>query len=215
MNSGSKVLFDELFSRYPRLEVCRESIARAYACLDRAYRNGGMLLVCGNGGSAADAEHITGELMKGFLSRRPLGGKLRQEFRSAFPEDGDSLAEHLQGALPTVSLVSQSGLCTAFGNDVAPDMIFAQQVYGYFRPGNVLLGISTSGNSRNVVNAAKTARALGNESIALTGESGGDLKRLCSACICVPETETPKVQELHLPVYHALCAMLEAEFFPE
>jgi D-sedoheptulose 7-phosphate isomerase len=178
------------------------------------YRHGGKLLICGNGGSAADSEHIVGELMKGYLSKRPLPDPVRQRFSAVFPDDGAYLADHLQGALPAISLVSQSSLLTAFANDVAADLIFAQQVYGYGRPGDVLLAISTSGNAANVVRAIQVARVQGLKSIGLTGRDGGALKTLCDLAIRVPADTTPTIQEYHIAVYHTLCALLEEEFFP-
>ncbi|MBQ3889457.1 MAG: SIS domain-containing protein, partial [Clostridia bacterium] len=165
---------------------------------------GGKLLVCGNGGSAADCEHIVGELMKGFHKKRELPAD------SPVPAD---IAAGLQGALPAISLVSQSGLCTAFINDCDPELVFAQQVYGYLKPGDVLLGLSTSGNSANVAAAARTASALGGKTLAVTGESGGRLALLCDVCVRLPACDTAQIQELTLPVYHALCALLEDAFF--
>ena len=170
-------------------------------------------MTCGNGGSAADAEHITGELMKGFKLKRLLTDEQRNALISAFPTDGAYLADHLQQAVPAISLVSQSSLSSAFINDVAPDMVFAQQVLGYGNAGDVLLGISTSGNSKNVVNACKVARAFGIGTIGMTGEHGGKLMEICDITIRVPACETFRVQEYHLPVYHALCAMIEKELF--
>jgi D-sedoheptulose 7-phosphate isomerase len=171
------------------------------------------VLICGNGGSAADSEHVVGELMKGYRSLRPVPGAVRQRLVSASPEHGHYLADHLQGALPTISLVSQTSLITAFANDVAPDMIFAQQVYGYGREGDVVIGISTSGNSSNVVNAIEVGRALGLHTIGFTGHGGGRMKSLCDATVCVPFQNTADVQERHLPIYHVLCEMLEDAFF--
>ncbi|HBF39880.1 MAG TPA: phosphoheptose isomerase [Firmicutes bacterium] len=213
MKNETKVIFDQLFENYPKLGNCQESITQAFQLLQQSYAGGGKLLVCGNGGSAADAEHIVGELMKGFLLKRELPEADQERVRKAFPEECHYLGANLQRALPAISLVSQSALATAFINDVAPDMVFAQQVYGYGRPGDVLIGISTSGNSKNVANAVKIAKSFAIHTIGLTGEKGGLLKNLCDATITVPSGETFKIQEYHLPVYHALCAMIEREFF--
>ncbi|MBO9609487.1 MAG: SIS domain-containing protein [Paenibacillaceae bacterium] len=202
-----------LIGRYPVLDECAAQLEEAYAALVSSYRAGGQLLVCGNGGSASDSEHIVGELMKGFMLKRPLGAADRDKLAAAFPEEGDYLANHLQGALPAISLVSHSALITAYSNDVAPDMIFAQQVYGYGRPGDVVLGISTSGNSGNVVRAIQVGKAMGLRTIGLTGRKGGKLGALCDVAVRVPSDSTPDIQELHLPIYHALCVMLEEEFF--
>ena len=191
---------------------CSEIYAAAET-LCSAFRAGGKLVVCGNGGSAADAEHIVGELMKGFLKKRPLPAPLREKLKSAFPEDADYLCENLQGALPALSLVNAVALGTAFANDQAADLVFAQQVLGVGRKGDALLAISTSGNSKNVVYAAKTARALGLRVVALTGRSGGKLKDVADVTVAVPDDETYRIQELHLPVYHALCIAAEEEFF--
>jgi phosphoheptose isomerase len=206
---------DTITDKYPELSICLEDLRDAFIILRDSYRGGGKLLVCGNGGSAADGEHIVGELMKGFLSKRCLPMALQQKFIQAFPQNGSYLAAHLQGALPTISLASHTALMTAFANDVAADMVFAQQVYGYGRPGDVLLGISTSGNSINVVHALQVARALSLPTLGLTGRSGGRLRGLCDVTICVPWDQTHEIQERHLVIYHALCAMLEKEFFPD
>ncbi len=208
-----QTILDRVVKDYPKLEICADSIRNAFSLLRGCYQNEGKVLVCGNGGSAADAEHIVGELMKGFLLKRPLKEEHIEKIKSTCPDDWEYLAEHLQMALPAISLVSQPSILTAFANDVAPDMIFAQCVYGYAREHDVLLGISTSGNAVNVLNAVRVANAFGVKTLGLTGESGGAMKALCDLIICVPATSTPKIQEYHLPVYHTLCAMLEAEFF--
>lgn len=199
--------YNRLFERYPVLTVRKEQILQAYHTLLRGYRGGGKLLVCGNGGSAADADHIVGELMKGFYKKRPLSGE--QAVRLG--ENGGLL----QGALPAISLTQHTALSTAFLNDVDPQMIFAQQVLGYGRQGDVFLGISTSGNSGNVVKAAVVAKKLGLSVVSLTGEGGGKLAELSDVLVDVPATVTADVQELHLPIYHTLCAMLEDDFFEE
>lgn len=195
-------VFDELYNRYPQLKGCEGEIAKAFDLLLACYRGGGKVLTCGNGGSAADAEHIVGELLKKFRKHREISS----EVAAKLPAD---LVAKLEGALPAVSLVSMSGILTAFANDVAWETAFAQQVYGLGRPGDVLIALSTSGNSANCVNAALVAKAKGLKVISMTGAGGGRLGELADATIGVPETETFKVQELHLPVYHALCAALE------
>jgi D-sedoheptulose 7-phosphate isomerase len=218
------IWFDRLVQNYPDLEPCQADVVRAYETLAACFRAGGKLLICGNGGSAADCEHIVGELMKGFLRPRPTPASVSAALKAADPATGDYLTDHLQGALPAISLVSQTSLMTAFANDVAPDMVFAQQVYGYgragddsparWRAGDVVLGISTSGNSRNVLHAVRVGRALGLTAIGLTGQSGGQLPGLCDVTIRVPYTTVTEIQERHLAVYHALCAQLEEDFFP-
>lgn len=203
-----------LLTRYPQLEACRSDLESALELLERCYRQGGKLLICGNGGSCADAQHIVGELMKGFLKKRPLSSRQKEQMCTVCPDLPEPLLEELQGALPAISLCQESALTTAFANDVAAEAIFAQQVLGYGRPGDVLLAISTSGNAKNVGCAAQVATAIGLKVIGLTGITGGKLKSLADVCICVPEAETFRIQELHLPVYHALCAQLEEIFFP-
>ena len=206
---------NEMVNRHPALQQVRPAIEAAIDLLIGCYRNDGKLLLCGNGGSAADCEHIAGELMKGFFLKRPLPAEVRSKLVDAIPEEGKYIADHLQGALPAISLVSQSGLISAFANDVASELIFAQQVYGYGRPGDVVLGISTSGNSANVIHALQVARALGLHTVGLTGSAGGKLKPLCDVAICVPASRVDIVQEWHLVVYHALCAAVEAAFFTQ
>ncbi|MDF2726161.1 MAG: hypothetical protein K0Q59_5839 [Paenibacillus sp.] len=204
---------EKLIHTYPELAVCEEEIGKAYRLLRDCYRSGGKVLVCGNGGSAADCEHIVGELMKGFRLRRDVPQTFRQSLLEAYAEDGRYLAEHLQGALPAISLPSHVALMTAFANDVSADLAFAQQVYGYGARGDVLIGLSTSGNSRNVIHAMQVARLKGLSTIGFAGAGGGRLVSLCDAAVCVPYTDTADVQERHLPVYHTLCTMLEEAFF--
>ena len=206
-------LLDTLIRRYPQLEGCRESITRAYGIMEMAYREGRKLLVCGNGGSASDSEHIVGELMKEFRLKRRVYSGQAEALKAIDSELGTVLAEKLQGALPAITLTAHSSLTTAFMNDSEPSLVFAQQVNGYGRTGDVLLGISTSGNSKNVLYAAVTAKARQMKVIGLTGAKENHLMRYCDVCVRVPETETYKVQELHLPVYHCLCMMLEEKFF--
>ena len=202
-----------LYETYPALSVCRDDIEKAIEQMLHTYRQGGKLLLCGNGGSAADSDHIVGELMKGFRLMRPLPRTEREQLMALFPEEGAYLAEHLQGALPAISLPDQTAVLTAFGNDVAADMGFAQLVYGYGRPGDVLLAISTSGNSRNVVNAARIARWREMTVIGLTGLKPGRLDGLAQVVIHAPGEDTAAVQELHLPIYHTLCSLCEDRFF--
>lgn len=204
---------DHLIDRYPKLIVCREDIISAYEILEEAYSSGRKLLVSGNGGSASDSEHIVGELMKEFKLKRRVFGEQAAALKEIDPELGQTLAEGLQGALPAISLTGHSSLTTAFMNDAMPELVFAQQVNGYGKPGDVYLGISTSGNSKNVLYAAVNAKAKGLHVIGLTGARENKLMKYADVCIRVPETETYKIQELHLPVYHCLCLMLEDKFF--
>ena len=202
-----------LIERYPSLKVCEEDIILAFKMLKGAYTEGRKLLVCGNGGSASDSEHIVGELMKEFKLKRQIYKDQAEAMRKIDPELGSILAEHLQGALPAITLTGHSSLTTAFMNDSLPELIFAQQVNGYGKTGDIFMGISTSGNSRNVLFAAIAAKAKGLKVIGLTGEKDSRLSALADVCIQVPEIETYRIQELHLPVYHCLCMMLEEYFF--
>ncbi len=204
-----------LLERYPVLEACMEDIRKAYQLLESAFKNGNKLLVCGNGGSASDSEHIVGELMKEFKLKRKVYGNHAATLKKIDPELGQVLADNLQGALPAISLTAHSSLQTAFMNDVVPELVFAQQVNGYGNVGDVFLGISTSGNSKNVLYAAVNAKAKWLKVIGLTGGKENKLMKYSDVCIRVPETETYKIQELHLPVYHCLCLMLEEKFFGE
>jgi D-sedoheptulose 7-phosphate isomerase len=209
-----KESFSLLLKRYPILEACERELAAAFDLLVAAYRGGNKLLICGNGGSAADSEHIVAELMKGFLKRRPIPAAHAAQLEQAGPA-GKAIAARLQGTLAAISLPSQVSLITAIANDVDYDMIFAQQVYGLGRAGDVLLAISTSGTSSNVSNAVLVAKAFGLKSIALTGRSGGDLAPLADVAIKVPSDNITEIQELHLPVYHWLSTELEETFFSE
>ncbi len=204
---------EELLTRYPVLTSVKDEIKEAYEILENCYKNGGKLLIAGNGGSCADAEHIVGELMKGFVKPRSVSGKFAQKLLEADPVRGKELADKLQGGLPAIALTGHPGLSTAYLNDVDGSLIYAQQTYGYGKEGDVLLGISTSGNSKNIMYAMTAARAIGMKTIGLTGRDGGQLKETADVSIVVPEKETYKIQELHLPVYHALCLMLEERFF--
>ena len=218
-----EVHLNHLIDRYPRLCVCKEDIWRAYELLEAAFYNDRKLLVCGNGGSASDSEHIVGELMKEFKLKRKVYSQIditdekdveiREKMMNLDPEMGVVLAENLQGALPAICLTGHSALTTAFMNDANADLVFAQQVNGYGKSGDVFLGLSTSGNSKNVLYAAVTAKAKGLKVIGLTGAKENVLMKYADVCIRVPETETYKTQELHLPVYHCLCMMLEERFF--
>ncbi len=204
-----------LIERYPKLEVCKNDIKKAYELLETAYINGRKLLVCGNGGSASDSEHIVGELMKEFKLKRKVYSDHAAALKVIDPELGQVLADNLQGALPAICLTGHSSLTKAFMNDANADLVFAQQVNGYGKPGDVFLGISTSGNSKNVLYAAVNAKAKGLKVIGLTGAKESKLMKYADVCIRVPETETYKIQEYHLPVYHCLCLMLEEKFFGE
>lgn len=204
---------DLLILRYPQLIVVKDCIVEAYQILEESYTNDGKLLVAGNGGSAADAEHIVGELMKGFVNPRRLEAEYSDALITVNKELGRVLSENLQGALPAIALDGHLALTTAYMNDCEPLLCFAQQVNGYGKKSDVFLGISTSGNSRNILYAATVAKAKGMKVIGLTGEKDSKLSEISDTCIQVPETETYKIQELHLPVYHCLCLMLEDTFF--
>ena len=188
-------------------------LSDALDLLLNCFCSGGKLLICGNGGSAADAEHIVGELMKGFLLRRPLSEEKQERFRSLFPEEAEALISGLQEGIPAISLSSQTALMTAFSNDVSADLVFAQQVLGYGQSGDVLLAISTSGNSSNILKAAMAARVQGLRVLALTGADGGKLKPLADIAVCAPSRETYVIQEYHISFYHCLCACVEDELF--
>ena len=204
---------DLLLLRYPMLACCRTDIIAAFEVLTGCYVSQGKMLVCGNGGSAADAEHIVGELMKGFKNDRQLQDKEVDRLMSIDVDRGRILGRHLQGALPAIALDGHVALSTAYMNDCEPLLCFAQQVNGYGCEDDVFLGISTSGNSENVLFAAVTAKAKGMKVIGLTASKHSKLSALSDVCIRVPETETYRIQELHLPVYHCLCLMLEEKFF--
>lgn len=204
---------ESLLQRFPALETCSQSISDTVNALCEMYHNGGTLFVCGNGGSAADSEHIVGELMKGFMQKRPLPENFKKQLEMQDEKRGAYIAEHLQQSIPAISLVSSVSLATAFANDVAADLIFAQQVNGLGHNGDILLGISTSGNAVNVANAMITAQAKGMKTIALTGRDGGTLKPLADIAIIVPSDSTPDIQELHVPVYHYICAAIENRIF--
>ena len=201
-----KQALDSLFVDYPDLLPCRESIVEAFEVLQKTFADGGKLLICGNGGSAADAGHIAGELLKGFGQKRPLHADWQEKL-------GKNLAAQLQGALPTLALPDFTALLTAYANDCNPEYGFAQLTWGLGQAADTLLCISTSGNSKNILNAAEVARAKGLKTIGLSGQTGGQLKDTVDTCICVPHREVYRIQERHLPIYHALCLELEKAFF--
>ncbi|HEX3018053.1 MAG TPA: SIS domain-containing protein [Caproicibacter sp.] len=212
---SSDEIFNELLERYPALTVCRESILETHKMLTECYRNGGKLLIAGNGGSAADSEHIVGELMKSFRFNRRINHSFECEMKKQFGLEGQALTNKMEGTLSAIPLTSMPALTSAFSNDVDAAVGFAQMLYGYGNKGDVFIGITTSGNSRNILYALMTAKAKGIHSVALTGQTGGKARELCDVAICVPSESTFAIQEYHLPVYHALCAMLEADFFEE
>lgn len=204
---------EELTSRYPVLEAVKGDVLAAYEILRDCYAGGGKVMIAGNGGSCADSEHIVGELMKGFVKRRPVSGEFAAALKKADEKRGEELASCLQGGLPAIALTGHAGLSTAFLNDVNGEMIYAQQLYGYGKKGDVFIGISTSGNAENVMYAVAVAKASGIKTIGLTGRDGGKMAEACDCSIVVPSDETFKIQELHLPIYHALCLMLEEHFY--
>lgn len=203
---------EELITRYPELSVCKEDIENAISTITGSYKNGGKLLLCGNGGSSADCDHIVGELMKGFISLRPISDCKKQEMKNKNPRLTDDDLFKLQLAVPAISLSSITGLNTAFCNDVDPKYVFAQSLMGLGKKEDVVMCISTSGNSENCVICANVAKGLGLKVIALTGKSGGKLKEIADVCICAPQTETYMVQELHLPIYHYICMEIEKRY---
>ena len=206
-------MINKLIEAHPSLVERETQIVTARDAMIKCFEAGGKLLLCGNGGSCADCDHISGELLKGFMSLRPLSEDKKAKMRAQYPDVDDNALARLQYGLPAISLPSLTALNTAFSNDVDPELIYAQGVLALAKDGDVLIGISTSGNSKSVVHACEIARALGVTVIALTGNDGGSLKSIADVCICAPERETYKVQELHLPIYHALCAEIEAHFF--
>ena len=208
-------MINELINRYPTLTECRGAIEESVAAIIGCYENGGRLLLCGNGGSSADCDHIVGELMKGFLKARRLDKSKKAEMMARCPDLDDSLLSGLQCGLPAISLSSFTALNSAFCNDEDPQLIYAQAVLGLATDRDILIAISTSGNAKNVIAAAKVARGLGARVIALTGRDGGELSGIANISVKVPEAETFKVQELHLPIYHFICAAVEEHFFME
>ncbi len=214
-NRNMQKHIDLLVERYPSLAVCTKEINDAFDILKDSYSHGGKLLIAGNGGSASDAEHIVGELMKSFKLARKLPEEYTQKLKEVNKDYGEVLANNLQGALPAIALDGHFALTTAYMNDCEPLLCFAQQVNGFGNPGDVLLGISTSGNSKNVLYAATVAKAKGMKVIGLTGQKDSKLSELADVTIQAPNTETYMIQELHLPIYHCLCLMLEDYFFGE
>jgi len=211
---SAEAMLATLLERYPPLGSCRAGIEAAVEALDACFAEGGKLLLCGNGGSAADCEHIAGELLKGFERKRPLPEELRLAL-AAQGDEGAELGAKLQQGLPAVSLVGHPSLATAVANDIDPELVFAQLVLALGDPGDALLAVSTSGGARSVVLAVRAARALGMRTIALTGGGGGRLGKLCDICIDAPGDSTAEVQEMHVPVYHYLCRAIEERFFPD
>ena len=210
---ATSTLVDQLCERHPALATVKPVIEEACNQLIACYEQGGKILVCGNGGSCADSDHIVGELMKSFELKRPIRAEIQEKLAILDPERGNYLASHLQQGLPAISLTAHTALITAIANDIHGDIIFAQQVIGYGKVGDVLLAISSSGNSQNVVDACLVAKAMNLSVIGLTGETGGKMKALCDILINVPGRRTAFVQELHLPVYHLLCLAIEHHFF--
>ncbi len=208
-----QVILNNLIKRYPPLETLKDIILDAGQSLISCYENKGKVLVCGNGGSCSDSDHIVGELMKGFEHKRPVDEQFKNKLLEIGGERGQFLSEKLQIGLPAISLTAHTALITAVANDNDASVIFAQQVVGYGNPDDILIAISSSGNSQNVVDAILVAKAKGLLVIGLTGESGGKMKSLCDILINVPGKRTASVQEYHLPVYHALCVMVESHFF--
>ncbi len=202
-----------LLSRYPALEPLSDNLYKSVELITESIANGGKILVCGNGGSASDSLHIVGELMKSFVLKRNISDDLRDKIVRLYPDEAEYYINNLQGAIPAISLVNEVALITAFGNDQSSELAFAQQVLGYGKPGDVLIAISTSGNSANVLHAARIARIMGVHVISLTGQGGGKLKDLSDVLLNVPSNITYQIQEYHLPVYHALCLALEQEFY--
>jgi phosphoheptose isomerase len=203
----------ELVEKYPQLLPVKDKIGKAADCLVSCYQHGGKVLVCGNGGSSSDSDHIVGELMKGFERKRNLVENVKNELVLKGGDRGKYLSEKLQQGLPAISLSAHSGLISAIANDTDANLIFAQQVIGYGNKGDILLALSTSGNSQNILDAIITAKAKGMTVIGMTGETGGKIASVCDILINVPGKSTVSVQELHLPVYHALCLMIETSLF--
>ena len=213
MNVQLQKHVDLLVERYPALGGIRREIVDGYYLMEECYTNGGKLLVAGNGGSAADSEHIAGELMKRFKTPRPVSKEFARRLISVDPIRGPELAKNLECGLMAIPLVAHEALTTAYINDVDGLGVFAQQLFGFGRSGDVFLGISTSGNSKNIMSATVVARALGIKVIGLTGATGGELAKVSDVCVRAPEIETYKIQEYHLPIYHCWCLMLEEHFF--
>ena len=208
-------MINTLINRYPALAPCREQIEEAVNTVISCYENGGKLLLCGNGGSCADCDHISGELLKGFLKKRPLSQSQKEKMKENCPALTENELCSLQNGLPVVSLPHLSALNSAFCNDVDPELIYAQSTLALGKAGDVMIAISTSGNAKNVAAAVRVAKGIGMTVIGLTGKDGGKLRELCDICIIAPENETYKIQEYHLPVYHTICAMVEEHFYKD
>lgn len=204
---------DALISRYPQLDCCRKEILEAALAIIDCVNKGGKLLICGNGGSSADADHMVGELMKSFEKSRPVDKELKQSLETVSNSRGAYIAQHLQDAVPAISLCAHNALITAIANDMDANLVFAQQLAGYGTVGDILIAFSTSGNSQNIVDAAITAKAKGLSVVGLTGQSGGEMKQYCDVAICAPAVHTAEVQEYHLPIYHTLCKIVENSCF--
>ena len=202
-----------LYERFPSLSECKNEIEAMVLMMLDTYKKGGKILLCGNGGSCADCDHIVGELMKSFMYERKPSDEFVAKLSGVFGEDTDKVASCLQTGIPAISLPSQTAVLSAYLNDVEPEFVYAQLVYGYAKENDMLIGLSTSGNSKNVVNAVKVAKALGVKTASITGMKESKLSSFCDVCVRVPETETYRVQELTLPVYHHLCASIEKILF--
>lgn len=208
-----KAHVDLLITRYPKLESVRQDIIDTYLIMENCYLNEGKLLIAGNGGSAADSEHMAGELMKRFKQPRPVTTEFAEMLKAIDPIRGAELSKNLERTLCAIPLVTHEAMTTAYINDVDGLGVFAQQLFGFGKEGDVFIGISTSGNSKNVMSATVVARAMGIKVIGLTGANGGELAQVADAVVKAPETETFMIQELHLPIYHCWCLMLEDRFF--
>lgn len=213
MKNRTKQMADCFFKDHGDLLFMKDNIMAACKLMLDAYHKGGKLLICGNGGSSSDSDHIVGELMKGFLLKRPLDNEIKEKFKEYFGNEGGNIAEKLQGSLPAISLSSHSAFCTAYANDVDASLYFAQQVIGYGKSEDLVLGISTSGNAKNVYYALMSAKVKGMKCIVLSGGNGGKLASLADCLLIVPAGETYKIQEFHLVIYHFLCAFVESEMF--
>ena len=213
MKTQTEQFINEFFSRHTDLLPLQAQILQAGNMLIQAFQKGNKLLMCGNGGSCADCDHIAGEFLKGFLLKRPLHPDVKKAFETQYGSEGIQIADKLQQGLPAISLNTHSAAISAFANDVDPELVYAQQVLAYGKPGDILLGISTSGHAKNVASAVMTANAIGMHTIGLTGKDGGKLAELCTLALVMPQMETYRIQEDHLAVYHLLCAMVELELF--
>ena len=208
-------LLIDLIRRYPDLEKVSDDIINAFKILKCSYEKNGKLLICGNGGSASDGDHIVGELLKSFSIKRPISTAFKDKLKEKYGSSGSAIANKLEGSLPAISLNAHAAFISAFSNDADPEYVFAQQVYGYGNTQDVLLGISTSGNSKNVIAAMKVAKVKGLKIVGLAGRDGGEFLKYCDILINVGGHSTPQIQELHLPIYHVLCQLLEIHFFQE